>query len=46
MFDKALGTDIIRKNFVKNFDVDDISDNLIFGLNDFEILSDKYHLYD
>ena len=46
MFDKALGTDIIRKNFVKNFNVDDIRDNLIFGLNDFEILSDKYHLYD
>ena len=46
MFDKALGTDIIRKNFEKNFNFNDISDNLIFGLNDFEILSDKYHLYD
>ncbi|MFL2983070.1 MAG: exo-beta-N-acetylmuramidase NamZ domain-containing protein [Candidatus Neomarinimicrobiota bacterium] len=46
MFDKALGTDIIRKNFIKNFKVDDIYDNLVFGLNDFKIISAQYHLYD
>ena len=46
MFDKALGTDVIRKNFSKNFEVSDIQKNLVNGLDDYKNIKSKYHLYD
>lgn len=46
MFDKALGTDVIRKNFSKNFKVSDIQKNLMNGLDDYKNIKSKYHLYD
>ena len=46
MFDKALGTDNIRKNFSKNFKVSDIQDDLVIGLDDYRAFASQYHLYD
>ena len=46
MFDKALGNDIIRKTFEKNFKVEDIKSILKTGLDDYMIMKKQYHLYD
>lgn len=46
MFDRALGTDRIRKIFSRNFKVKDIQDELINGLDDYNTFSTQYHLYD
>ena len=46
MFDKALGTDRIRKIFSRSFKVKDIQDELINGLDDYNAFSTQYHLYD
>ena len=46
MFDKAMGNDIIRKTFEKNFIVEDIKSILKTGLDDYLIIKKKYHLYD
>ena len=46
MFDKALGTDNIRKNFSKNFKVSDIQDDLVIGLDDYRTFASQYYLYD
>ena len=46
MFDKALGTDNIRKNFSKNFKVSDIQDHLVIGLDEYRAFASQYYLYD
>tara|TARA_Y100001934_G_scaffold99902_1_gene122998 strand:- start:841 stop:2127 length:1287 start_codon:yes stop_codon:yes gene_type:complete len=46
MFDKAIGNDIIRKNFSKNFKVSDIKKDLEIDLDDYLNLSKRYYLYD
>ena len=46
MFDKALGTDRIRKIFSRSCKVKDIQDELINGLDDYNAFSTQYHLYD
>lgn len=45
MFDKVLGTDKIRLEFSKRYKVDDIISILNKDINNFKILSKKYHLY-
>ncbi len=46
MFDKVLGTDKIRKLFVKNQKVSDIVSYLNKDIQKFRALSKKYYLYD
>ena len=46
MFDKAMGTDIIRKKFMVDFKVQDIQELLNTDLNEYYHFSRKYHLYD
>ena len=46
MFDKAMGTDIIRKKFMVYFKVQDIQELLNTDLNEYYHFSRKYHLYD
>ena len=46
MFDKAVGNDIIRKTFEKDFIVEDIKKILKTGLDDYVIMKKQYHLYD
>ena len=46
MFDKAMGTDKVRKTFSKNFKVEDVFHLLNEGLIDFRIQAEKYYLYD
>lgn len=45
-FDKAMGTDILRMKFSKNFSVSDVDDYLDKDLNYFRELSKKYYLYE
>ncbi|MEG8947257.1 exo-beta-N-acetylmuramidase NamZ family protein [Rosettibacter firmus] len=45
MFDKVLGTDKIRLEFSRRYKVDDIISILNKDINNFKILSKKYHLY-
>lgn len=45
MFDLVLGTDKIRLEFSKRYRVDDIISILNKDINNFKILSKKYHLY-
>jgi uncharacterized protein YbbC (DUF1343 family) len=44
-FDKALGTDKVRKEFSKNYKFDDIKDFLNKDVAAFKELSSKYYLY-
>ena len=46
MFDKALGTDTIRKVFSDSFDVRSIKNNLLPELENYIIMAKKYYLYD
>jgi len=46
MFDKVLGTDQIRKLFMKNLKVDDILPYLNKDVDSFRTLSKKYYLYE
>ena len=45
MFDKAMGTDIIRKKFMIEFKVKDIQESLQKDLKEYYTYSRRYHLY-
>lgn len=45
MFDKACGTDNIRKLFSQNYRYDDIKEYLNKGIEEYRKVSSKYHLY-
>ena len=45
-FDKAMGTDKIRKEFMKNFKVSDVEEYLDKDVEPFRELSKKYYLYE
>jgi len=46
MFDKAIGTDKIRKKFMEAFLVSDIKSKMINDAYDFKTFKEEFHLYD